>query len=357
MLKTAIIGCGKIADAHLDAIGRIAACEVAAACDSEPLMARQCCERFRIPRAFTDAREMLEACRPDVVHITTPPRSHFPLAMQCLAAGAHVYVEKPFAINADETRRLIECAQSCGRRVTAGHDLQFSPVARRMRRLVASGYLGGPPVHMESYYCYDLSNPVYARSLLANGAHWVRQLPGRLLHNVISHGVARLAEYLETDDPEVQVCGYVSPRLRELGENELVDELRVIVTEGRQRSAYFTFSSQMHPGLNQFRVFGPANGLLLDQDQELLLRLPGQRRRSYAEKLIPPLLTARECAANVAHNLRLLIRREFQPKAGMQALISAFYESILRGGPPPIPYREIRLTARLMDQIFAQLHP
>ena len=66
-----------------------------------------------------------------------------------------------------------------------------------MRALIAQGYLGGPPVHMESYYGYDISDG-YARALLTDPRHWVRRLPGGLLQNVISHGIARLAEFLES---------------------------------------------------------------------------------------------------------------------------------------------------------------
>ena len=65
-----------------------------------------------------------------------------------------------------------------------------------MRALVESGYLGGAPVHMESYYGYDLGEPSYARALLGDQQHWVRRLPGKLLHNIISHGIARIAEFL-----------------------------------------------------------------------------------------------------------------------------------------------------------------
>ncbi len=43
-------------------------------------------------------------------------------------------------------------------------------------------------------------------------------------------------------------------------------------------------------------------------------------------------------------------------KSGMKHLIESFYRSILQDTPVPIPYREILLTARIMDAIFAQLH-
>src|SRR5580704_11779749 len=101
-----------------------------------------------------------------------------------------------------------------------------------MRGLVESGYLGGPAVHMESYYGYDLGDPSYARALLGDRQHWVRRLPGQLLHNIISHGVARIAEFLTSDDPQVIAHGFVSPLLSGIGETEIVDELRVIVSDG-----------------------------------------------------------------------------------------------------------------------------
>ncbi len=125
-----------------------------------------------------------------------------------------------------------------------------------MRTLIQDGYLGGPPVHMESYYGYDLGFGVYAKALLGDQQHWVRKLPGLLLHNIISHGVARIAEYLRTDHPEVYAHGFVSPRLRQLGETEIVDELRVTILEEQRTTAYFTVSSQARPLLNQFHVYG-----------------------------------------------------------------------------------------------------
>jgi predicted dehydrogenase len=355
MLKVAIIGCGKIADDHLEQLQRVSNCEVVAACDREPLMARQACERFGIQHAFSDVAQMLKTCRPDIAHITTPPQSHYALAKQCLESGAHTYIEKPFTVNAGEAEELLGCATTHGLKVTVGHDLQFSHVARRMRQLVNSGYLGGRPVHIESYYCYDLSSPTYARALLANSQHWVRTLPGKLLHNVISHGIARIAEFLSTDAPRVVAHGFVSPLLRSLGEEEIIDELRVLISEEGGPTAYFTFSSQMHPGLNGFRVFGPKNGLMLDQDQETLIKLRGKRLKSYAEKFVPPLITAKQFVANAFGNMRLFLRRDFQMKAGMKCLMETFYESIRTGGAPPIPYRQILLTSRIMDDIFNQL--
>lgn len=356
MLKAAIVGCGKIADSHAAQMLRIKGCEIVGVCDRELLMAQQLAERFPIRHHFNNVADLLKTARPDVVHITTPPESHFDLAMQCMQAGCHVYVEKPFTPTEQDTRRLLAFAEARGLKVTVGHDGQFSNVARRMRDLVGNGFLGGPAVHMESYYCYELERGGYAGALLNDKHHWVRRLPGKLLHNVISHGIARIAEFLTSDHPQVIVHGFTSPLLRSLGETEIIDELRVIISEERRTTAYFTFSSQMRPGVYQFRVFGQKNGLLLDQDHEILIKLRGARFTSYADIFIPPVQLARQYLGNLVTNVRSFSASDLHLKGGLKYLIESFYRSITEGTPVPIPYREIILTAGIMDSIFAQLN-
>jgi predicted dehydrogenase len=354
MLRVAIVGCGKIADAHASQIQRIKGCEIVGVCDRELLMARQLFQRFPVKQYFDDLTELLRVARPDVVHITTPPESHYDVARICLDRGCHVYVEKPFTLFESEARRLIALANEKGLKLTAGHDLQFGHAARRMRTLVRNGYLGAGPVHMESHYCYSLDRD-YARTLLGDDKHWVRRLPGGLLHNVISHGIARIAEFLTTDSPHVMAYGFVSPLLRSVGESEVIDELRVIVGEDDRTTAYFTFSSQMRPSIHQFRIYGTENGLFLDQDQETLLRLRGKKFASYLETFIPQLIFAEQHVGNLMRNVRTFLARDFHVMSGMKYLIEAFYRSIVEGTPVPIPYREILLTARIMDAIFEQL--
>ena len=354
MLKVAIVGCGKIADAHAVQIQRVEGCEIVGVCDREPLMAKQLYERFPVKRYFTDLPELVNEAKPDVVHITTPPESHFDIARFCLEHGCHVYVEKPFTLNAEEAQRLVDLATQEEIKLTVGHNGQFSQVARRMRALVESGYLGAAPVHLESYYCYDLGDPSYARALLGDQQHWVRRLPGKLLHNIISHGIARIAEFLTSDNYHVIAHGYVSPFLKGIGETEIVDELRVIIS-AHEQTAYFTFSSQMRPSLNEFRIYGSKNGLILDQNHEMLLRLRGAKFKSYADHFIPPLLFANQHLSNLLRNMRLFLASDFHMDSGMRYLIESFYRSIREGAPVPIPYRQILLTAKIMDAIFDQL--
>jgi predicted dehydrogenase len=356
MPRVAIVGCGKIADQHVHAIRRIPGSSVVALCDLEPLMARQLGERFGISECFSDVEEMFRASRPDVVHITTPPQSHCSIANACLDNGAHVYIEKPFTLTTDEAEGLIQFANRRGLSVTAGHNLQFTPEMLEMRHLVKEGFLGGKPVHLESYFSYDLGDATYAKGLFGNQSHWVRKLPGRLLHNIISHGVAKLVEFLDDDLTEITAIAGQSPRLKSLDDEEILDELRVLIRDKRGTTALFCFSTQLK-GLNQLRLYGTAGSIVVDQISGSVIRDKHQSCKSYLTYFVPPLRAARENLKNACINVTNFVRQRLYQDSGMKELIERFYNSIRSGSPPPIPHREIILTARIMDEIFAQIYP
>jgi predicted dehydrogenase len=353
-MRVGIIGCGMIADQHADQLRHLTDCQLVAACDTDELMARQLAERFSIPRVFTDAAEMLRATGLDAVHITTHAQPHFDLGRLCLDAGCHVYMEKPFTVNATEAELLLQLARSAGRRITVGHNLQFSPEALQMRRFLKEGFLGGPPIHLECIQCYSHDDPTYGKAVLADPSHWVRRLPGSLLHNLVSHGVAKISEFLE-GSPECVSISFSSPYLVEHDHAEIVDELRVLLRDQRGTTAFFLFTTQFGAASNELRLFGKAGNLVLDNTYRTVIRVRPSRHKSYLRYFLEPLSHAREHARNSLVGVRLFARREFQMDFGMRKLMELFYRSIREGGPDPIPPDEILRTARIMDTIFHQM--
>jgi len=354
-LRVAIVGCGKIADQHVDAIRRIPGSNIVALCDLEPLMARQLGERFGILQCFSDLPRMLEAASPDVVHITTPPQSHYTVARECLDSGAHVYIEKPFTVTAGEADALIQLANRHSLSVTAGHNLQFTPEMLEMRRLVDESFLGGRPVHLESYFSYDLGDASYAKGLLGNQNHWVRKLPGQLLHNIISHGVAKLSEFLDDDLVDIFAVADQSPRLKTVDGERILDELRVLIRDKNGTTGFFCFSTQLK-GLNQLHLHGPTGSITIDHSSGSIIRNKHQSDKSYLTYFLPPLRAAREHLRNARINITNFVGQRLHQDFGMKELIERFHNSIRKGSPPPIPYREIILTARIMDEIFSQIY-
>lgn len=355
MIKVGIIGCGKVADKHVSQILRIPGCEIVGVCDQEELMAGQLAERFGIKHHFNNVQTLLTTCQPDVVHITTPPQSHYALAKQCLEAGCHIYVEKPFTLNSEEAKEVIGIAGAGGMKLTVGHETQFMPVARDMRQLIHAGYLGGAPVHMESIYGYEFSDERYAKALLGDRNHWVRRLPGGLLQNIISHGIGKIVEYLQDETVTVLAHGFTSRFLESIDEKDILDELRVIISDSQQTTAYFTFSSQISPAMHQFRIYGPKNSLIADHEHQILIRVPGQSYKSYLNQFIPPFAYGKQHFVNGCRNIRRFLSNDFHSEYGIHFLINAFYQSLTENTPLPIPYRDILLTAQIMDDVFGQI--
>jgi predicted dehydrogenase len=365
-LKIAIVGCGKIADGHVEEIQKMpGTAKVVAVADLELLMAEQIAVRYGIPAFYDDLDKLLAREKPDVVHITTPPGSHLPLASKAIDAGAHVYVEKPLTPSFADSRKLIEYATQAGKRLTIGYSYLFDPPALAMRDLMAHGVLGDA-VHVESFYGYNLGGP-FGAAIMGDAAHWVHRLPGKLVHNNLDHILYKLPEFLPDDRSEeafladplgplrITASGYVRHKARHGdARDELVDELRVVILGGPV-SVYGTFSSHIKPTGHFARVYGTKNTLHVDYVTRSVTLDAQTKLPSAIGRLVPAFDLGLQYLREGGKNLVRFARNDFHYFSGMNRLFTMFYESITRGGPPPIPYRDILRIAAMMDEIFAQV--
>lgn len=102
------LGAGYIAREQLSCLTQLRNVEIVGICDRSAVMAEATADPFRVPNWFTELSPMLQSLEPEVVHITTPPRSHVPIALEALDTGAHVFIEKPIsAADIEETRSLV----------------------------------------------------------------------------------------------------------------------------------------------------------------------------------------------------------------------------------------------------------
>lgn len=356
-VKVGIIGCGKIADQHAAHISRMSGCKIIGVCDLEPLMAQQLAERYQVSAVFSNVDDLLSIAKPDVIHITTPPQSHFGICKQSLEAGCHVYVEKPFTVDADEAQDLITLAQKSDRYLTVGHNVMFNPEMLAMQQEIQNDFLGGSPVHIESVFSYDLGDARYVKALLGDKTHWVRKLPGKLLHNIISHGIAKIAQFIKIDNPLILTHGLVSHTLQTTGEVGIVDELRVIISDRTHTTAYFTFTTQFAPAVQELRIFGPRGTLVVDSLHRTLVKQTASTSnyKSQLNFIVPSWIIGLKYIKNSFLNVHRFYKAEAHADVGMKNLIEAFYKSIVGSGVIPIPYDEILATTRIMDEIFRQL--
>lgn len=352
-LKVAIVGCGKIADAHVEEVAKIAGAEVVAVCDREALMAEQLAARYGVARHFADFAALLDETRPDVVHITTPPQSHASLSLEAIDAGSHVYVEKPFAMTRAESQRIIAHAQRARRMVTVGHSFAFDPLTIEVRRLRDEGFLGDT-VHVESHLGYNLSG-AFGAALMGDRAHWVHGLPGKLFQNNIDHVLHKIEDFIPEDAPRLFAratrrlpAGFGDDR------DHLMDELRVMF-EGSSATGFGWFSSHAVPVRHFSRVWGTRNTVTVDYTSRVLAVEQGENYPSAIGRLLPAFMQARQYGRGGMRNVGRFMKSEFQFFAGMNALFRRFYDSIRADGEPPIAYHRILRVAGWMDEIVAQV--
>ena len=350
MLNVVLVGCGKIADAHVEAIQHNPNACLKAVCDSEPLMAEQLAMRYGIARCYSDFEAMLETERPDVVHITAPPSSHLLLALQAIQSGAHVFVEKPLALEHTHAKTLLERAQRAGKLVTTGYIYTFDPVALEMQAVLASGVIGDV-VHIESYYGYSLKGE-FGSAILSDPAHWVHRLPGKLFHNNVDHLLNKVVQLLPDDAPKLHAHAF--QRAPECIAANLQDELRILI-KGRKVSAYATFSANAKPMGHFLRIYGTRNSMHVDFAARTVVLEPSQTIPSALGRLLPAFGQAVRYGCAAVRNTRRFLRADFHYFQGLRTLVGAFYDAILTGGEPPIPYRDILRVAAWMDEIFVQI--
>ena len=356
-LRVGIVGCGKIADGHAEILKFLPDADLVAVCDREPILAEQLAVRFAIPGWYSNLDDMLAKEHLDVVHITTPPGAHLALTRQCVAAGAHVFLEKPLAPNAAQGRQLIEAVTSAGLQMTINYWPNFDPPAMELKKLLASGVIGDP-VHIEAFIGYDLAG-AYGQALMQDPAHWVHALPGKLFQNMMDHIFNRITPLLPAAESDLEVQAFAFKR-REAVRNDttdlLLDELRVVIRSGGV-SAFGSLCSHARPVANTLKIYGTKNTVEVDFANRTVVLAASQKYPSALGRLFPPFQTAARFFAQARSNVGAFRRYESQYFAGMSTLLELFYAGIRNGGPPPIPYTEILSTMDVMDRIIEQVYP
>lgn len=99
-------------------------------------------QRFNIPRAYGSYQELVQDPDVDIIYIATPHPQHIDTALLALKAGKHVLVEKPFTLNADESRTLVKYADEHNLVILEAMWTRFLPHIRRIHEIINSGALG-----------------------------------------------------------------------------------------------------------------------------------------------------------------------------------------------------------------------
>ncbi|WP_407687316.1 Gfo/Idh/MocA family protein [Mycobacterium sp. HUMS_1102779] len=182
MIRTTVVGLGKMGLSHLAILGTHPDLDVVGACDSAGYV-RDVLGKYTGLSCYDDVDRMLAETRPDAVVIAVPSRLHAPLVEKALMSGAHVFCEKPFVLDVRDGEHLVALAESRQLVTQVGYHYRFVGAFREAARIVASGALGRVDhVRAEAY------GPVVLRQ---KGSTWrgVKSEGGGALYDYACHAI------------------------------------------------------------------------------------------------------------------------------------------------------------------------
>lgn len=155
--RIAVIGCGDMGSAHVRGFARLPNCEVVATVDPDPTALTKYGVRWdgvSPPPHFADTAEMLRAVQPEACVVAVPDILHRPVTEQVLAAGCHVFLEKPIATTREDCDAILAAAERAGKILQIGLVYRYATLYRRMAEIAQSA--GAPVSYM---WCKELRQP------------------------------------------------------------------------------------------------------------------------------------------------------------------------------------------------------
>jgi predicted dehydrogenase len=138
--RIAVAGAGYIGQAHMLVARNSPTVALCAIVDPSPAAAKVAAEAG-VP-LYASIEELLARDRPDGLVLATPNPLHVPQALQCIAAGLPILLEKPIATTVAEGEQLLKVVQDTGAKVLIGHHRAHSPIMAKAKEVVQSGQLG-----------------------------------------------------------------------------------------------------------------------------------------------------------------------------------------------------------------------
>ena len=286
-IKAAIIGASFAKAAYLPALRVIDDVEIVAVASARMESARSAADAFGVANAYDDWETMLAENAVDFVGIATPTVAHAPMTFAALDAGAHVLCEKPMAMNAAEARQMRDRAESLNRVNVVGHELRFNPNRRKIKQLIADGFIG----EVRHVHIVNISSTWGDPASRPAGDWWsLDEMGGGRLGANGSHQLDLLRYWLgDVGAVSGQVMVMVPNRVdKATGEpwTATADDAVHFTTEmaSGALAQVFLSGAARHATGNSVQIFGSEGSIrLLDNDEKLMVARAGEDYQDMSE--------------------------------------------------------------------------
>jgi predicted dehydrogenase len=162
-LRAAVVGMGKLGLLHAGLFNVLPGTRLVGLADTSDQILRAIHSKADEIDTFSDHRELLRQVRPDLVAIATPTGSHCDIAADCVAAGAHVFIEKPLCLRPADAEPLLGALRQGPRVAMVGYMTRFLETFRKAKDLLEVGVLGRLQM---------LRSTMYVAQLFREGKGW-----------------------------------------------------------------------------------------------------------------------------------------------------------------------------------------
>lgn len=162
-VKIGIIGTGYIGNVHGRIYSRDERAEVSALYDIAPEKAERTAKTIG-GKVCSSREELFENC--DAVLVCAPNKTHTDIASSAVAAGKHVFCEKPFSIGIEDAKKLLDAANGSSKVFQVGHNRRFAPVYAKLKDLLSEDAAHSAHIKMNRG---ELKNPVWTGDVNVTG--------------------------------------------------------------------------------------------------------------------------------------------------------------------------------------------
>lgn len=348
-MKLGIVGCGLNSDYHINFAKAYPGSEIVGVVDRDQDRAKECAARHGTANVFTTIRELVDHDKPDVIHIVTPPKTHFALAKEAIELKCNVLVEKPLALNYLEAKTLFDLSERHGVRLCAVHNHFFDPCMVKAHDLVKSGE-AGKVINVESYYGINTRIPAFRDYPVPNQLPWIYDLPGSVYQDFMAHPLYVLLEYTgrAREIKVMQQSHGVLPQ-------GMPDEIRILIN-GENAFGVLAFSFAAQPHLHFVKIYGTKMMIEVDINTMTTVTHPVSSLPKAAQKATYNLDESWQLIRGTSSAVYRFLTGKLKPYQGMKELIHRFYDSIKNNTSSPVSREQALLVIETMDEIWKQLN-
>jgi predicted dehydrogenase len=273
MIKTAIIGLGKMGLSHCSILGAHPDVDLVAVCDSSSLL-QDAFKKLTKTQVYSDYKKMIEETQPECLFVATPTKFHAEMVIYALEHGIHVFCEKPFSLKLAEGQQMTRLAKEKNLVNQVGYHNRFIGTFNEMKRLFEKGILG------ETYHFLgEAYGPVVLKE---KGGTWRsdREQGGGCLFDYASH-VLNLIYYIMGKPVEVK-----GTLLKNIYSKEVEDAIyaSLVLENGLTGQLSVNWSDETYRKMSTSIKIEGKNGKMIADATELKIYLKEENKAEHLPK-------------------------------------------------------------------------